>query len=256
MPIDYIYSIERIEDLCNKFESDVLGIFFDDGKKEQSNTPGFAWTRPYTEGYKVIKACVELCRLLKPSCLDGVDSPLFRRAVDLENPAATNSLKFFKSYLNVVRTQLVLAKIELKAFCSAFNEEEKVRMNEAIENHLHGCNYSCIAMSVSAVESRLLQLMCLTSPDSEPELEKKTLGQLIREYVDNKDNYKNVVLVKHEPLLELCNTYRIFSVHLKKQRITGRLATSVLSLAIEFLVDQNTKPEAIKAQLAASEEAK
>ena len=142
---------------------------------------------------------------------------------------------------------------ELSAICSAFDDEEKERMNEAIHDYFEGCNYSCVAMSVSAAESRLLKLMCLASPDSKVELEKKTLGQLIYEYVTNKDNYKNVVPEKHEPLLQLCNTYRTFSVHPKKQRITGRLATSILNLAIEFLTDQDTRPKVVEAQLIASE---
>jgi len=49
-----------------------------------------------------------------------------------------------------------------------------------------------------------------------------------------------------EPLLQLCNTYRTFSVHPKKLKIKPTLAGSILNLSIEFLTDQDTKLEAVK----------
>ena len=73
------------------------------------------------------------------------------------------------------------------------------------------------------------------------------------EYVENKETYKKVVPVRHEPLLELCNTYRRFSVYPKKQKITGMLAASILSLSIEFLIDPDTKPEVTKTRLNAAQ---
>ena len=180
----------------------------------------------------------------------------YEAASDLEDPLKTKDLNDFNHFLEGLRIGFSKISEEVACICSSFDSEEKERMNEAIHTFREGCNYSCVAMSVSAAESRLLKLMCLARPDSERELEKKTLGQLIYEYVNNKDSYKNVVPEKHEPLLQLCNTYRTFSVHPKKQKITSRLATSILNLAIEFLTDQDTKPEVVKAQLIASGEDK
>jgi len=67
-----------------------------------------------------------------------------------------------------------------------------------------------------AREFRLLSSM--TSVSSDPKLAKMTLGQLINEYLDNKDEYRKIIPKKYEPLLEYCNTYRVFSVHPKKEK--------------------------------------
>jgi hypothetical protein len=255
MFIDYISNLENALSLCDLFETSVKTIFFDGGQIQESSDPGFVSSRVYRDYFEPIKACVELCRILKLQ-FQNFEYEFYNYASSLEKPGDTRNLKELELNLRAVRLGFRIVNKEVSAFCLAFDDEEKIRINEAIHNHFEDCNFSCVAMSVSAVESRLLKLMCLVSPQSEQELEKKTLGQLIYEYVTNKDSYKNVVPEKHEPLLQLCNTYRTFSVHPKKQRITSRLATSILNLAIEFLTDQNTKPEVVKAQLSASGEDK
>lgn len=255
MFIDYISSLENVLSLCDSFENGVQTIFFNEGQAEESSVPDFVSSRVYREYFEPIKACVELCQILKLR-LPGFEYEFCNSASSLEKPRDTRNLKDFQLNLKAIRLGFKIVSEEVSAFCSAFDKEEKERVNEAVHTFREGCNYSCVAMSVSAAESRLLKLMCLASPDSERELEKKTLGQLIYEYVSNKGNYKNVVPEKHEPLLQLCNTYRTFSVHPKKQKITGRLASSILNLAIEFLVDQDTKPEVVKAQLLVSKEDK
>jgi len=92
-------------------------------------------------------------------------------------------------------------------------------------------------MSVSAIEFRLLSLMTSTCQDAR--LERMTLGQLINEYLNNKDKYRRIIPEKHEPLLEHCNTYRIFSVHPKKERINKSVATSILHMTFQFLLDKD-----------------
>lgn len=237
MAIDYISNLQRAEDLCDQFVKRIASVFLEEGDREEKHIPHLVWLKPYQERFRPIKACVELCRILKPQSLGNRSSVFFEAASCLSSLQETPNIESLRSHLNMVKLGFRITSNELSAICSAFDDEEKERMNEAIHAYFEGCNYSCVAMSVSAAESRLLKLMCLASPDSKVELEKKTLGQLIYEYVTNKDNYKNVVPEKHEPLLQLCNTYRTFSVHPKKQRITGRLATSILNLAIEFLTD-------------------
>ena len=253
MFIDYISSLENVLSLCDSFESSIQTIFYSEGRAEESSEPYFVSSRVYREYFEPIKACVELCQILKLR-IPGFEYEFYDSASSLEKSPDTRSLKDLKLHLKAIRLGFSIIGKEVSVFCSAFDKEEKERVNEAIHTFREGCNYSCVAMSVSAAESRLLKLMCLVSPESERELEKKTLGQLIYEYVNNKDNYKNVVPEKHEPLLQLCNTYRTFPVHPKKQKITGRLASSILNLAIEFLVDQDTKPEVAKAKLIAGSE--
>ena len=96
-------------------------------------------------------------------------------------------------------------------------------------------------MSVCAIESHLLTLMLSVRSEEEDKLENMTLGRLIREYIDNKEQYTNIIPKKHEPLLDLCNVYRIFSVHPKKEEITKGLSSAILSLSILFLTDEETQ---------------
>lgn len=252
MFMDYISNLENILSLCDNFEKSIKTIFFNEGQAEESSRPDFVWSRVYRERLEPIKACVELCQILQLR-LPNFEYEFHDAASSLEKPLGTRNLKDLNLHLRGIRLGFQIVSKEVSAFCSAFDKEEKERVNEAIHTFREGCNYSCVAMSVSAVESRLLKLMCLASPGSERALEKKTLGQLIVEYTENKGEYKNVVPDKHEPLLQLCNTYRTFSVHPKKQRIKGTVASSILNLAIEFLTDQATKPGVVEAQLIASE---
>lgn len=256
MFIDYLSHFEHAEELCDEFEKRVEYVYFDKGRKKASSTSNFCWSDYYRELLSPIKACVQLYRIIRPESFRDKEAFFLEEAAELEDSEKVQNLEDFKSCLKAVRLGFQIMRNDIATFCSAFEEEEKERMNEAIHNHLEGCNYSCVAMSVSAAESRLLKLMCFASPESERELEKKTLGQLIYEYVSNKDNYKNVVPEKHEPLLQLCNVYRTFSVHPKKHKIKGPIASSILNLSIEFLTDQDTKLEVVKAQLIASGEDK
>lgn len=256
MLIDYISNLERAAKLCEEFENDVEYLFFNKGKEKESSIANFCWSEPYRRRFSPIKACVQLCQILKLECLTDWESVFLDKVSELELVSRTRKLEDFKFNLEGIKLGLEKAQNDILAFCSAFDEEEKRRMNEAIHDYLEGCNYSCVAMSVSAAESRLLKLMCLANPDSKRELEQKTLGQLIFEYDANKEKYRNVVPKKHEPLLDLCNTYRTFSVHPKKQKIKPMIASSILNLTIEFLTDQDTKPEVVQAQLIAGGEGK
>ena len=134
------------------------------------------------------------------------------------------------------------AKNEIREAISNLNPEEIDRLNEAIHCFLEGCFYSSVAMSVSAIEFRLFSLMVSMCPDSK--LEELTLGQLIREYLDNKQKYGSVIPKKHEPLLEHCNTYRIFSVHPKKEEINKPIASSILNMTFLFLLDKKLAKKA------------
>lgn len=253
MFIDYIKHFGNATEVCNDFKSNILAVYFDDGKKQQSSTEDFVWAEEYRNYFIPLKACIQLFGILKFQSFAERERSFYKAASHLENPLYTKTLDDFNLYIDMVKVCFEIAGGEMRAFCSAFDEEEKQRINEAIHNHLEGCCYSCVAMSVSAAESRLLKLMCIVSPDSKKELEENTLGQLLTEYVKNKNEYKSIVPEKHETLLKLCNTYRIFSVHPKKQEIKPPIASSILNLAIEFLADRNTKPDIVKAQLVASD---
>lgn len=147
----------------------------------------------------------------------------------------TNLELAFDGIKSVFRT----AKTELSEKISLLEDEEKKRLNEAFNCYVQELNYSAIVMSVSAIENKLFSLMMLKCCDKK--LEDLTLGQLIREYTDHKEKYSNIIPEKHEPLLTYCNTYRVFSVHPKKERITRAIATSILCMSCSFLFDEDLK---------------
>jgi len=254
MFIDYLKHFGNAVEVCDDFKSKILALYFDGGKKQQSSIENFVWVEGYRNYFIPLKACIQLYGILQFQSLGELQNAFYKAASGLENHKVIQTLRDFNLALNVVRACFNMAEGEMQAFCSAFDAEEKQRINEAIHNYLEECCYSSVAMSVSAVESRLLKLMCIVRPNSKQELERKTLGQLLTEYAENKEKYEEIVPEKHEPLLQLCNTYRIFSVHPKKHRIKPTIASSILNLAIEFLTDENTKPETIKAQLVASDD--
>lgn len=240
----------NIQSLCDDFALDVSTVYFDHGKLKKCGYINLTQERMYREYFQPIKACVEICRFLNLRMI-SFEHDFYSCIAHLDSTQEANSLENFNHYLKGVKVGFEKLKAQISAFCSAFDDEEKKRINEAIHDHLECCYYSSVAMSVSAIESRLLKLMCLAKPDSAKELEKKTLGQLVNEYVENKDKYKNIIPAKHEPLLSLCNIYRTFSVHPKKQKVTGTVADSILKLAVEFLTDPETNFEMVKAQLSA-----
>jgi hypothetical protein len=248
--VDYISNLERAVELCDQFEAVVEGVYFDDGKAQQSFLPHFCLEDFYKKNFEPVKACVQMLQILRSQSIKKHESFIYQKVSELESSESMD-LEGFKFNLKVLKSTFETVKDDRLAFCSTFDEEEKGRMNEAIHDYLEDCNYSCVAMSVSAVESRLVKLMCLVSPDSKQRLEKKTLGQLVTEYLKNKSKYKTVVPNKHDHLLQLCNTYRIYSVHPKQERIKPTVAGSILTLAIEFLTDHDTDPEVVKAKLAA-----
>lgn len=127
---------------------------------------------------------------------------------------------------------------------SLLNIEEKNRLDEALNCYISGCNYSAVAMSVSAVEFRLYSLMKIANPEAK--LERLTLGALIDEYLKCKEKYMNIIPEKQEHLLNFSNTYRIFSVHPKKEKINRLISTSILNMSFSFLFDEELKALAEK----------
>lgn len=132
-------------------------------------------------------------------------------------------------------------KSEINETVDYLSDFEKERLSEAIHNYLEGCYNSCVAMAVSSIEFKLLDILKSANPENASELEKFTLGELIKEYLENKKKYKNIIPKKHESLLNLCNTYRIFSVHPKEEKISSNIAESILNLTFVFLLDKTLK---------------
>lgn len=227
-----------MEEKCEEFKKEILQAFFEN---ETPKAYFYTHTPRYHRYFDPIARTIEVCEIFGINHLDQKKDWLLRNVGWLEDPRIVSTKNLFVWYVDSIKGVFSGMKEERQEVFSTLEPAERERLNEAIHCFLEGCNYSAVVMSVSAIEFRLLNLMQAANPDER--LEKLTLGQLINEYLTNKEKYKNVIPKKHEPLLNLCNTYRIFSVHPKKEKIKKRTASATLNLTFEFLLDKKLKPQ-------------
>jgi len=207
----------------------------------------FCFSPRYQKGYfESIKGVVRVIELFDIDILER-NRELLKSSVEaLEDPVHLNERETFEFFVDglIGLFSNKNVKRQVKDRLSILDSEERHRLDEAIHCFLEDCNYSAVAMSVSAIEFRLFSLMI--SVHSEPNLNKMTLGQLISEYLNNKEKFKSIIPKKYEPLLEHCNTYRIFSVHPKKEKINKSVATSILHMTFQFLLDKRLAQKVTK----------
>lgn len=223
---------------CKEFKEEIIDEVFKD-PQFQLLQGLFCYTPLYQDLLKPIKGVIEVIEIFGIKPLEISKRYLQTILSYLENPDVVRHKELFQDYigklLKVFSKKTIKKEIQDKL--SILSSEEISRLNEAIHCFLEECNYSAVAMSVSAIEFRLLSLMISACPDSR--IERMTLGQLISEYLNNKEKYGRVIPKKYEPLLEHCNTYRIFSVHPKREKINKSVATSILHMTFQFLLDKN-----------------
>src|SRR5205807_286016 len=142
---------------------------------------------------------------------------------DLASPETVQVWTNFEVRIDLISAVFTEAKPAIAEAYASLGGDEISRLDEAIHDVLEGCNYSAIAMAVSAIEFRLLGLM--KAATKEEGLDNLTLGQMINKVLTEKI-YTGVIPEKHKALLQLCNTYRIFSVHAKTEVMTKALAMS------------------------------
>lgn len=247
MKVNYLGDIvPNIVKKCEEFKEGVLDLVFSskdkEGKKQiktlaSSEDYLFCYTPRYLSWYEPIKVVAEICDQFGISSLEFNRDNLMRFIHRLQQAVVTDREKFIHA-VDVLIEIFDRASKELGEIASYLSEEERDRLNEAIHNLTEGCYYSSIAMSVCSIESRLVELMKRVTPKEE--LEEKTLGRLIDMCLTD-PKYKGLIPEKHIPLLQLCNQYRIFSVHPKREKINKAVATSILNLTILFLTDKTLK---------------
>ena len=242
MKEDHLQNLLEFENLCQELQSLVEERYYkkDGSLKKRGIYGNFCYYPIYRQCFEPIKYMIEICDFFglkhfekwKPDLVDWVSL--------LEDPWRLQAGKAkFKEISETIQDIFSGATEELEEAISLLDSREIDRLNEALHCFLEGCYHSSVAMSVSAIEFRLYSLMMSICPN--PKLEELTLGQLIREYLDDKQKYGKVIPKKHEPLLEHCNTYRIFSVHPKKERINKLVASSILNMTFLFLLDKKLK---------------
>jgi hypothetical protein len=247
--IPYLTLLENFTDYCEKFKKDTHMITFCDfskGKPELipiAKDKNYCLYPHYYERWQILNNVINVIMdFFEIDYFVENMQVLSNNIVLLAQPDAIKERKWFDMNIGSLTFAFEQGKQAISKKLSLLHSEEKDRLNEALNCFILGCNYSAVAMSVSAVEFRLYSLMMLASPESKPE--KPTLGALIYEYLKNKDKYKKIIPEKHEHLLNYSNTYRIFSVHPKKERITKTIATSILNMSFSFLFDEELKIKA------------
>lgn len=243
MKEDYLQDLLEFKRLCQDLRELVRTTFYkkDGSLKEEGRYGFFCFYPNYTQKFLPIKRMTDICDLLGIEYFEKWKPALDRWINCLEDPHYLVTFDDFNESLKVLENTLEGLKDEIAEIVSLLDDREIDRLNEALHCFLEGCYYASVAMSVSAIEFRLFSLMNSVCPN--PELEELTLGQLIGEYLDNKQRYSNVIPKKHEPLLQHCNTYRIFSVHPKKEKINKPVASSILNMTFLFLLDKKLKRE-------------
>jgi len=251
MKQDYLKAMLEMDKLCDEFKNDILNSFFKNKSGEMRDPKTindyFCFTPRYRIHFEPIRKAVEISDLIGVKSLEMNKEYMMLRINWLGDPLYVKYYVNFENYVNDVKNVFAIVKDRIREKLSMLNPEERDRLNEAIHCFFEGCYYSTIIMSVSAIEFRLLNLMSYANPQRAQQitLEELTLGQLIREYLENKEMYKNVIPQKHQPLLQLCNTYRVLSVHPKKEEITKGKASSILNLTFIFLLDKKLHEKSI-----------
>lgn len=231
--------------LCDSF-GDIYIEYFKDGTGIYQEYPQvYHWMHlPKIRAHiDKIARIVEVCDLVGIKDLEEAKPNLQKIIHRLgEEREETRNRKLLYEMMVELKTPFISNKAKLKRVHDSLDARERERVNEALHDYLEGAHYSSVAMSVSAIENRLLILMKQFNPAEKDKLDKMTLGQMITEYLEHEDNtYHNLLHSRHKPLLQLCNTYRIFSVHPKEERINKKVATSILNLTLEFLLDKATR---------------
>ena len=237
--INYFYDLKHLHKGILLFKKAISEWAFN--KKGKAILYFYCFAPRYKQEYDRIESSFLLCEFLDIEEFQDNISYVKDVLNHLKNPEMIQTKEKFENFLHGLSSVILECKRIVDAKLQFFNSEEKERLNEAIHCFKEECYYSSVAMSVSTIEFRLLGLMKKANPEAN--LGKLTLGQLIGEYLDNKQSYQQCIPTKHEDFLNLCNTYRIFSVHPKKEKINKRVCNSILNLTFEFLLDKQVSFE-------------
>lgn len=235
----YLFDMQNVESLCEVFEEAIIKRFYSSEQSESASDESYFYTPIFRQLLDPIKHVIGVSNFFNIEIIETNKDFLEEKVYRLEGDAVYRDI--FKNVVEDIKNVFSMAKEEINHLHSLLDETETNRINEAIHDYLERCHRSSVAMSVCAVESRLLRIMLSGKPEEKGKLEKMTLGQLIAEYLRNKEQYDNKIPEKHEPLLNLCNTYRVFSVHPKDEEIKEGLARAILNLSILFLTDEETQ---------------
>ncbi len=233
---DYLSLLEFTSEVVEHFKDDVLEEYF---KSEKANRKNLVYSPLYHSYWEALDNLVLNCDVLGIESLCPNKKDLMDTLEDLRRDDYARHKDNFMESINSLLSDFEISAVETKEKVNLLGEEEFNRLNEALNNYINECDCSAVILCVSAIECRLHTLM--SSKCADPRLKDLTLGQLIHEYLTNKSKYGTIIPEKHEPLLQLANTYRIFAVHPNIDSITRSVATSIICMTFVFLFDKNVR---------------
>lgn len=166
----------------------------------------------------------------------------------LAEPTFNKSKKEFEGNLNELMDAIKGIESDIIAPLNELTCLECDRLGEAISCLTENCFTAATVMGASAVESRLHYLIKRRNGKLyKKSFQHSSLGGLIKlfdkhEYQEKQfAHLKGIVPDKHRSLLDLINTYRIFSAHPLGKEIDYRVAETVINLSFLFLLDPELK---------------
>lgn len=167
----------------------------------------------------------------------------------LGNPERIENHRQFRQLANEFGSQVNFIEADVTAKLDRISCDECERLDEAIVAFSNYCFTASVAMAVSAVENRLIELIKKKHATMyRKEFIRFTLGQLIQVFDENQYKAKQYARIKkllpqkHRPLLLLLNQYRIFSIHPMGESVTPQIAESIVHLSFAFMLDKATCP--------------
>ncbi len=176
---------------------------------------------------------------------DSQREQYLERLVDvLTNPQLNLSKKKFEYNLNQLLAVVNGIERDIKLTAKKLTCLESERLGEAISCLMSSCFVSAVVMAASAVEARLHYLIKKKNAGIyKKHFSEKPLGTLIKLFDDSEYkanefiSLKKILPMKHKSLLDLINTYRIFSAHPKGEKIDYRSGETIINLSFIFLFD-------------------
>jgi len=164
----------------------------------------------------------------------------------LANPTLNSTPKNFKENLGRLIHFVELAEKEIAPKLSRMSCLECKRMGEAITCLQLSCFTASTVMAASAVEARLHYLISRKNKNIyNKHFKKASLGGLIKLFDENEYkkfmSLKSIVPARHHSLLDIVNTYRIFSAHPLGYELDRAIAETVINLSFLFLLDPELK---------------
>lgn len=180
---------------------------------------------------------------------DEDDIRVLRAGIDQVTNAKSNpTSEVFVQNIDALMQRAAEIEKQIKPSLDKLTCLEAQRLGEALIAHKSGLFTSSTVMAATAVEARLHYLVKKKKARLYNRVFKNmTLGGIIKLFDpaaykgSEYKSLKTIVPPEHKSLLDLVNTYRIFSAHPKRPTLDHRISESILNLTFLFLLDDSLR---------------